>query len=285
MSTTNTLSSQEKKDRLKSAVITLLVSLLVLLVIYFYTFTRETPKQEVVSTMLINFGETTKGTGIEESTPEVEAKPLPKPIVPPKQEPKKEIVTPKKEKIITGKNAKISVPKVEKIENKTPKKNLTKKEVAKPNPQKATSSSQKSKMSPSNATNENQSKTAIHNLIKGRGRRNNTSQGSNNNTGNAGDPLGGNSHGESRIGTDRKLISFIPGTMGRGGVQPAHSCTASGSISIAYVVDKAGNVVSARRSGGVSDPCVVSTTVAWVKKYVKAERASTSSTGVYKIVF
>ena len=50
-------------------------------------------------------------------------------------------------------------------------------------------------------------------------------------------------------------------------------------------VDKAGNVVSARRSGGISDACVASTSVAWVKKYVKAERANTSSTGSYKITF
>lgn len=73
--------------------------------------------------------------------------------------------------------------------------------------------------------------------------------------------------------------------MGRGGAQPSHSCSASGSITIAYTVDKAGNVVSARRAGGISDPCVASTSVAWVKKYVKAEKASTSSTGTYKITF
>ena len=73
--------------------------------------------------------------------------------------------------------------------------------------------------------------------------------------------------------------------MGRGGNQPSQNCSASGSIRVSYTVDKAGNVVSARRSGGVSDPCVVSTSVSWVKKYVKAERANTSSTGTYKIVF
>ncbi|MDO5616431.1 MAG: ferric siderophore ABC transporter substrate-binding protein, partial [Cruoricaptor ignavus] len=48
---------------------------------------------------------------------------------------------------------------------------------------------------------------------------------------------------------------------------------------------KSGNVTSARRSGGISDPCVSSTTVAWVKQYVKAEKSDTNSTGVYKITF
>ncbi|WOC51895.1 hypothetical protein BPO_1248 [Bergeyella porcorum] len=42
-------------------------------------------------------------------------------------------------------------------------------------------------------------------------------------------------------------------------------------------VDRAGNVTSARRSSGISDNCVVSTAIAWVKQYVKAEKANTSS--------
>jgi hypothetical protein len=62
--------------------------------------------------------------------------------------------------------------------------------------------------------------------------------------------------------------------MGRGGAQPVHSCKASGSITLAYTVDKAGNVISVRRSGGISDPCIVSTSIQWVKQYVKAEKAN-----------
>jgi hypothetical protein len=73
--------------------------------------------------------------------------------------------------------------------------------------------------------------------------------------------------------------------MGREGVQPSHSCTARGSITIAYTIDKAGNVVSTRRLGGTSDPCILSTSIGWIKKYVKAEKADVSSTGTYKITF
>ncbi len=69
--------------------------------------------------------------------------------------------------------------------------------------------------------------------------------------GNSGDPLGGNGDGDSKIGVDRKLISYIPGTMGKGGEQPSHNCTANGTITISYTVDKAGNVISARRSSGI----------------------------------
>ena len=72
---------------------------------------------------------------------------------------------------------------------------------------------------------------------------------------------------------------------GRGGAQPAHNCSASGTISISYTVDKAGNVTAARRLSGTSDACISTNSVSWVKKYVKAEKANTSSTGVYKISF
>ncbi len=126
--------------------------------------------------------------------------------------------------------------------------------------------------------------SAIGNLIRGRGTKAG-SQGTGDGIGNNGDPLGGDGNGDSKVGIDRRLIGYIPGTMGRGGAQPSHNCSASGSITIAYTVDKAGNISSARRAGGVSDPCVVSTSVAWVKKYVKAERASVSSTGTYNITF
>lgn len=94
-----------------------------------------------------------------------------------------------------------------------------------------------------------------------------------------------NENAENKIDVNRKLISFIPGTRGREGVQPSHNCTARGSITIAYTVDKAGNVVSARKSGGVSDSCIVSTSIGWIKKYVKAEKADISSIGTYRITF
>lgn len=135
-----------------------------------------------------------------------------------------------------------------------------------------------------NATGDGLGKAAIGNLLKGRGTKSG-SQGNGTGPGNYGDPLGGDGDGTSLIGVDRKLIGFIPGTMGRGGAQPNHDCSASGSITISYTVDKSGKVTSARRSSGVSDPCVSSTAINWVKQYVKAEAASVSSKGTYKIVF
>lgn len=267
----------QDKDKLKSGIITFLISLLVLLALYFYTFTRLVPKNEIVTTMLINFGDNQNGDGLEEPSNQegsvasseevavVEPQPAPQPVI--------------QEKVISGSNTKVSAPKVEKVEPKkvtTPVKTSTK---TSKTPAKTTTTTTKPK-----AQGDAKGTAAVGNLIRGRGTASG-SQGTAGTTGNAGDPLGGDGNGDSRIGVDRKLIAFIPGTMGRGGSQPAHNCTASGTITIAYTVDKAGNVTSARRSGGISDACVSSTTVAWVKQYVKAEKANTSSTGTYRITF
>lgn len=274
----------ERKDQLKSATITALITALLFLLIFYYQFVREIPKEEKVTTMLINFGDNRNGNGAEEpanqegslASSEIY---IPEELKTPEPTSEKAVETPKAvekpaEKIITGKSEKSTAVKTEKTE-KTEKK---------------TSKSTTSKTSATNNTatktaqGDGQGTAAIGNLIKGRGTKSG-SQGNDGATGNAGDPLGGNGNGESKIGVDRKLISFIPGTMGRGGEQPPHNCDASGTVNIAYTVDKSGNVTSARRGSGISDPCVVTAAIIWVKKYVKAEKATTNSTGVYKITF
>lgn len=269
-----------RSDRRKSRVITLLVSLLALLGLYFYKFSRELPKpKEEVTTMLVNFGDLQDGQGEEEPAPQEpsmasvsEEVSLRHPEIEPVSAP---------EKTITGTNNKVAAPKVEKSEKKPEKKEDKKKETtSKPSPLPA----KKNPVSQAQAQGDAKGTAAVGNLIRGRGT-SNGSQGAGGTFGNAGDPLGGEGQGDSKIGIDRKLVAFIPGTMGRGGVQPSHNCSASGTITIAYTVDKAGNVVSARRSGGLSDPCVTSTTITWVKQYVKAEKANTSSTGTYRITF
>lgn len=269
----------EDKDRRNSLILTLLISLLIFLGIFFYKFTKITEKPEEVTTMLLNFGDNRQGNEVEEpanqegslaannevteSQPEVEQT---EPIVP--------------EKIITGTNPVTAAPKAEKV---SPKKTPTKAAPAKTTPTKSTPAKAATPNSKT-GTGDGKGTAAIGNLLKGRGTKAGN-QGTNGTTGNAGDPLGGEGNGDSKIGIDRKLVGFIPGTMGRGGAQPTNNCTATGTINVSYTVDKAGNVISARRLSGVSDPCVVSSSVSWVKKYVKAERANTSSTGTYSITF
>ena len=270
----------EERDRRNSAIITFLISVLVFLGIFFYKFTKITEKPEEITTMLINFGDNQNGAEAEEPANQegslaADAQPeIPEPVqenIPEtKPEPKTIVTKPVvKEKVITGSNTKVSVPKPQTPAKAAPAKTSATKPTT-PN----------SKSGPGDGIGTG----AIGNLIKGRGTKTGT-QGSDGTTGNQCDALGGDGNGDSKIGVDRNLVGFIPGTMGRGGAQPSHNCSAGGTISIAYTVDKAGNVISARRSGGVSDPCIASTSVAWVKQYVKAERANTSSTGTYRITF
>ena len=282
----------ERKDQLKSATITALITALLFLLIFYYQFVREIPKEEKVTTMLINFGDNRNGNGAEEpanqegslASPEIY---IPEELKTPEPTSEKAVETPKTvekpaEKLVTGKSEKATIAKSDKKE-KVIEKNTK-------NIEKTTNKSTPSKTSTTvntsdkKAQGDGQGTAAIGNLIKGRGAKSG-SQGNEGATGNAGDPLGGNGNGDSKIGVDRKLISFIPGTMGRGGEQPPHNCDASGTVNIAYTVDKSGNVTSARRGSGISDPCVVTAAIIWVKKYVKAEKATTNSTGVYKITF
>ncbi|AZA78646.1 ferric siderophore ABC transporter substrate-binding protein [Chryseobacterium sp. G0186] len=286
--------NEENRDRIKSALLSILIWCGILLFVFLYKLKPELDKDpEVITTMLVNFGDNRNGNGVEEpaeqpgslaaATEEVAPEPVETPVPEtktvvkpePAPEPKK-VET--KEKVITGNNSKNTVAKKE--ESKKAEKKEATSTTASKNTKKAGATTANSKT----GNGDGKGNAAIGNLIKGRGTKAG-SQGTGTGIGNDGDPLGGDGNGDSKVGIDRKLVGYIPGTMGRGGAQPSHSCTVSGSITIAYTVDKAGNVVSARRAGGVSDPCVSSTSVAWVKKYVKAEKASTSSTGTYKITF
>lgn len=256
----------EKKNERISAVITLFIGVLVLLLLYFYTFQQEEPDTpEPVTTMLINFGNSQQGSGAEEPMPSEESSMQMTEEVSPTKISEKATKELPQEKLITGTSAKRTQA-------------VTEPKVSRPT-KSAYASTQKKPSATSGAA-----QNAIGNLVKGKGT-SGSSQGDGSGTGNQGDPLGGEGNGDSKIGTDRKLVSFIPGTMGRGGSQPSHQCTAKGKIDIKYTVDASGKVISARRSSGISDPCVINTAESWVKRYVRAEKSSGKSTGVYHIKF
>ena len=263
---------QERKDKLQSAVITLIISLLVLLFIYFYQFTRIREKQEVVTTMLINFSENTEmQQSIKENTTLQHSEPTLQKSV--EQVSQSESVAPtQSEKIITG-NAECKVKKNEELKPQ-------KKEIKAP--QSIVKEEKNKQLNKETSQSITQNKVTKTPALKPATETTNTI---NNQNSDSGDPIGGRSNGNSKIGVDRKLIAFIPGTMGKGGTQPSHNCTASGSITIAYIVDRNGNVSSAHRVSGSNDACIVRTTTAWVKKYVKAEKADGNSSGNYTIIF
>lgn len=300
----NSISKKDNSsDQIKSGIITAIVWSAILFFLFWYKIIEKIPpQQEVVTRMLINFGDNRNGNGAEEPAPQngsqasqIISQPTETPstnsstteiaTTPAKSSTKtKENAS---DKLLTGKNEKLSVKKSEESENKKNIASSQAKKEAKAHTTSDKNSKGKSQSAVANSTTgrgDGKGRNAIGNLLAGRGK-NPGSQGNGNGVGNSGDPLGGDGNGDSKIGINRNLIDFIPGTMGRGGKQPNHNCSASGTIVIAYTVDKSGTVVSAKRLSGLSDPCAVATTTAWVKKYVKAEKAKVSSTGTYSISF
>ncbi len=132
-----------------------------------------------------------------------------------------------------------------------------------------------------------QGNSAVGALLKGKGTSTtSTGEGTGGRPGqNQGVPDGGSGSGGEGIGNGRKLVSFIPGTMGRGGSVPAHDCTATGKITFSYTVDKNGNIVSVSRKSGTSNTCLVNTGIKWIKQYVKADKGTQSVSGSYVINF
>ena len=89
----------------------------------------------------------------------------------------------------------------------------------------------------------------------------------------------------TKIGKDRILTGFIPGTMGKAGKLPSHNCKTKGQLVMFITVDKAGNVTNAGRISGIKDACNVTAAVIWTKQYVKAKKSQNISQGTYTIVF
>lgn len=116
----------ERKDQLKSATITALITALLFLLIFYYQFVREIPKEEKVTTMLINFGDNRNGNGAEEpanqegslSSSEIY---IPEELKTPEPTSEKAVETPKAvekpaEKLVTGKSEKATIAKSDKKE-------------------------------------------------------------------------------------------------------------------------------------------------------------------------
>lgn len=89
----------------------------------------------------------------------------------------------------------------------------------------------------------------------------------------------------TKIGKDRMLTAFIPGTMGKVGKLPPHNCKTKGQLVMFITIDKAGNVTNAGRSSGIKDACNITAAVIWLKQYVKAKKSQNISQGTYTIVF
>jgi len=186
---------ESNKDHLKSGLITAIIWTGILLFVFFYTIKSTSFKEkEVVSTMLVNFGDNRNGDGLEEpanqegsvamqtetSIPEEAiSTPQPEPKVEPVVEktPVKEKKEPSPEKILSGNDSKVSVP--EKSKTLTPKKTETK--TANTSSKNTATKSETGKSTAESG--DGKGVAAIGNLMKGRGSKTG-SQGNGGTTGN-----------------------------------------------------------------------------------------------------
>ncbi len=127
--------NEENRDRVKSALLSILIWAAILLFVFYYKLKPELDKEpEVVTTMLVNFGDNRNGNGAEEPAeqpgslaaetevitpepvevpvPETKTEVKPEPVV--KPDPKK---VEAKEKVITGNNSKNTVAKKRNLKN------------------------------------------------------------------------------------------------------------------------------------------------------------------------
>lgn len=290
-----------KKEKLISGIITILISAIILSFILTYktVFLTVTPPAYIdinfdMDDMGANFGTDKVGLGDEEpidqdallgegkevnseSTHEDKSLNDSKP-----QEDNKPILTNQNDsKDVIPEPVKKTEPKTKnksKLVNKT---NL-KSSLTKSNSQSAAGAGKKNATGGSPSGN-----AALGNLIKGKGAATSSSgEGTGGRPGqNQGVETGGNGNGGEGIGNGRKLVSFIPGTMGRGGNVPEHNCNGSGTIIFSYTLDKNGNVISVNRKSGINNTCLFNTGIKWIKQYVKGNAGTRSVTGTYKINF
>ena len=114
-----------KKEKRLSAALTLLIwgSIMLFFFLYRISMPKEEDKTEVVTTMLINFGDNRNGKGVEEpmeqegSKVKADAIEAPTPSVTPEPMVKKTEKSPKEDKIISGKSEKSTIKKNESKEN------------------------------------------------------------------------------------------------------------------------------------------------------------------------
>lgn len=258
----------ENKSKKKSLLITLIIGVLSLSVLLLsMEFQKKFPPTIPIE-IAMNFGNTDMGQGIEEPAPvetskgEAVSEPETKSSASASQESLAAVVkesaektpaaTPKKTKKKSTKSTKKSTK-----ETKTADKNEKTSEKTQPK-------------------GDAKGKTALSNLIGGKGKSKSEGQGNSGQPGNIGDPKGSDSSGTG-IGENWK--SRIPEPQ-------SHDCDASGVIVVDIVVNASGGVKTARAGGKgstSSDVCLKNKAVSLVKKYVRAYPGKEGRRGSYKV--
>ncbi len=265
---------KDKASQRKSAIITLILMVILLAIIFSYTWEVEKPDPKIEIAILFNNAELPP-------PPEEPIVPKPIQVTPENSSPSKRAAASNKRAQATGKVNSSKYKTNPPLRSEVQSKNSPVDAAPNSQPKDLNREESKSKIEDPNK--------ALTDLLKRR----------NQGGGSSGeDPDGrvrgsrtqgngqGSGTGEGIIGEGgRKLIKKVPGTMGDSQPSLSANCSATGRMEFTYTVDRSGKVTSVYRSGGISDPCLKETGIAWIKKYVKASKGNSTAKGVYKINF
>ncbi len=267
----HTIQKQEQKAKMLSGIITTIIGITVLLLVLFYTWTEKRISRQV--SILVNFTEEPK---IQEAIPKII--PITKSnIIDVSNSKGSKAQSSNQSTSATGNKFSSTKPKADVVSNDASKNN-------------AAVSAKKNNAQTAGTTDEekrrrNEANNAINQLLKGKTRGGDGTSPTGRGTGNAEGDGDGNG-GDGRFGSGgRKLVGFIPGTEGKGGDIPSHNCSASGTITFRYTVDKTGKVIDADRISGLSNPCAIQKGKEWIFNYVRANAGAKSESSTYRITF
>ncbi|MRI63275.1 hypothetical protein EDM00_04600 [Ornithobacterium rhinotracheale] len=269
------MSRKEINAKKESIIITAVVGILCALLLFLsFEFKKESDKKPLMIELAMledtNYGNTDLGQGPEEPAPAAEShaptpEPAPaksEPTPAPAPKPTKSVTTPQKTAPVKSKTQ-TTTKKLPVASNKTSK-------------TESKSSSTQGKTSNKNSSaqpqGDSQGKSALENILGGKGKNKSTGQGNSGSAGNYGDPKGTTDHGKN-IGENWK--TRVPENQ-------SHNCDSSGSVIVDIVVNANGSIKRATPRPAKSQ-CLADTAKKLVLKYVTAYPGEDGRRGTYRV--
>lgn len=270
------MSRKEINAKKESIIITAVVGILCALLLFLsFEFKKESDQKtlmiEIAMVEDTNYGNTDLGQGTEEPAPAAESQvPTPEPE-PAQSEPTPPAPTPTPTKNVTAPQKTAPVKsKTQTTQEKLPvASNKTSKTENKSSSAQGKTNNQNSSAQPQG---DSQGKSALENILGGKGKNKSNGQGNSGSAGNYGDPKGTTDHGKN-IGENWK--TRVPENQ-------SHNCDSSGSVIVDIVVNANGSIKRATPRPAKSQ-CLANTAKKLVLKYVTAFPGEDGRRGTYLV--
>lgn len=271
------MNKKEINAKKESIIITTIVGFFCVLLLFLsFEFKKESEKETLMIELAMvedtNYGNTELGQGIEEPAPVAKSQvptPDPKPAISeptpaptPSPIPTKNVTAPKKTAPVKSKTQ-TTQEKLPVASNKTSKTE---------NKSSSAQGKTSSKISSAQPQGDSQGKSALENILSGKGKNKSNGQGNSGSAGNYGDPKGATDHGKN-IGENWK--TRVPENQ-------SHNCDSSGSVIVDIVVNANGSIKRATPRPAQSQ-CLADTAKKLVLKFVTAYPGEDGRRGTYRV--